>query len=122
MKTCYKHTQVLKYISKIKVYISDHTGALLARPTQEKFEKFKVPERKKEEWQLKLLTMLKTQVSSFGFQRQRQRPREEGVTTLPINAMLKIHPSSSSSLVCSFRYSGCPFLFCIQATLSYLVN
>ena len=84
MKTCYKHTQVLKYISKIKVYISDHTGALLARPTQEKFEKFKVPERKKEEWQLKLLTMLKTQVSSFGFQRQRQRPREEGVTTLPV--------------------------------------
>ena len=85
MKTCYKHTQVLKYISKIKVYISDHTGALLARPTQEKFEKLKVPEkRKEEEWQLKLLTMLKTQVSSFVFQRQRQRPREEEVTTLPI--------------------------------------
>ena len=59
-------------------------GALPALSTQEKFEKFKVPERKKEEWQLKLLTMLKTQVSSFVFQRQRQRPREEEVTTLPI--------------------------------------
>ena len=59
-------------------------GALPALSTQEKFEKFKVPERKKEEWQLKLLTMLKTQVSSFVFQRQRQRPREEGVTTLPV--------------------------------------
>ena len=87
--------------------------------TQEKFEKLKVPEKRRSGnssfWQC-----LRHRSVLLAFKDKDKGP-EKREWQLYLLAMLKKHPSSSS-LVCSFRYSGCPFLFCIQATLSYLVN